>query len=103
MWKKILAISLALVMVLSLAACVPGPLAQEIVDGVVESLPDIKTYRFNVDVTMGVAAAFSGSFCKVSDTADTGNKRPIRSVKYKISGGTLKPSIRLKGPCLLQQ
>ena len=56
MWKKILAISLALVMVLSLAACVPGPLAQEIVDGVVESLPDIKTYRFNVDVTMGVAA-----------------------------------------------
>jgi len=56
MWKKILAISLALAMVLSLAACVPGPLAQEIVDGVVESLPDIKTYRFKVDVTIDVAA-----------------------------------------------
>jgi hypothetical protein len=56
MWKRILTISLALAMVLPMSACAPGPLAQEIVDGVVESLPDIKTYRFNVDVAIDVAA-----------------------------------------------
>jgi hypothetical protein len=56
MWKKILAISLVLTMVLSLMACVQLPPSQEIVAGVIESLPDIKTYRFKVDVTIGVTA-----------------------------------------------
>ncbi len=60
MWKKILTISLSLAMVLSLAACVPGALAQEIVDGVVESLDDIKTYQFDMDMTMDIAAEAEG-------------------------------------------
>ena len=60
MWKKFLTISLALAMVLSLAACAPGPLAQEIVDGVVESLDDIKTYQFDMDMTMDIAAEAEG-------------------------------------------
>ncbi len=51
MWKKCLTISLALAMVISLAACSPGLSAQEIVDGVVESLPDIKTYQFVLFLT----------------------------------------------------
>ena len=60
MWKKFLTISLSLAMVLSLAACVPVSLAQEIVDGVVESLPDIKTYQFDMDMTMDIAAEAEG-------------------------------------------
>ena len=52
MWTKILTVSLVLVMVLSLAACAKEPSAQEIVDGVIESLDDIRTYQFDMDMTM---------------------------------------------------
>jgi len=52
MWKKILTTSLELVVVLSLAACVGEPSAQEIVDGVFESPDNISTYQFDMDMTM---------------------------------------------------
>jgi len=60
MWTKILTVSLALVMVLSLAACAKEPSAQEIVDGVIESLDDIRTYQFDMDMTMDVAGEAEG-------------------------------------------
>ena len=60
MWTKILTVSLALVMVLSLAACAKEPSAQEIVDGVIESLDDIRTYQFDMDMTMDMAGEVEG-------------------------------------------
>ena len=55
MFKKVLAITLLLVMVLSLAACKSGPSAQEIVDGVIESLDDIRTYQFDMEMNIDMA------------------------------------------------
>ena len=52
MWKKVLPLGLALVMVLSFAACAGEPSAQEIVDGVFESPDDISTYQFDMDMTI---------------------------------------------------
>jgi len=60
MWTKILTVSLALVMVLSLAACAKEPSAQEIVDGVIESLDDIRTYQFDMDMTLNIAGEAEG-------------------------------------------
>ena len=64
MWTKILTVSLALVMVLSLAACTKEggelPSSQEIVNGVIESLDDIRTYQFDMDMTMDVAGEAEG-------------------------------------------
>ena len=45
MWKNILTMSLVLVMVLPFTACAQEPSAQEIVDGVIESFDNIKTYQ----------------------------------------------------------
>lgn len=62
MWKKILTMSLVLVMVLSFAACgeeaeeeAELPSAQEIIDGVIESLDDITTYQFDMEMNMDMA------------------------------------------------
>ena len=53
-------------MVLSLAACALGPLAQEIVDGVVESLDVIKTYQFDMDMTMDMAVEAEGETVEIA-------------------------------------
>ncbi|MFC2032847.1 hypothetical protein ACFLUS_05810 [Chloroflexota bacterium] len=73
MWKKILTTGLVLVMVLSLTACGEArlPSAQEIIDGVIESLDEIRTYHFDTGfnlemageaevVEMSIAVGFSG-------------------------------------------
>ena len=64
MRKKILSMSLVLVMVLSFPACagegVELPSAQEIVDGVIESLDDIRTGQFDMDMTMDMAGEAEG-------------------------------------------
>ncbi len=62
MRKKILTMSLMLVMVFSFTACaeeteeeVGLPSAQEIIDGVIESLGEIRTYQFEMDMTGDIA------------------------------------------------
>jgi len=70
MWKKILTISLALAMVLSLAACAQGPPAQEIVDGIIEALDDIKTYQFDMDMTMDMAGEAEGEAFEMTVVID---------------------------------
>jgi len=62
MWKKILCTSLVVVMVLSLTACERGtgeeaelPPAQEIVNGVIDSLEKIRTTQFDMNMTMDMA------------------------------------------------
>ena len=62
MVKKIFTISLVLIIALSFVACTGGdegeaglPSAQEIIDGVIEAQDDIRTYQFDVDMTMDMA------------------------------------------------
>lgn len=75
MWKKILTISLAMVMVLSLAACTKGdvelPSSQEIVNEVIESLDDIRTYQFDMDMTMDVAGEAEGEAFEMTIVMDS--------------------------------
>ena len=77
MWKKILTVSLALVMVLSLAACAEEageegglPSAQEIVDCVMQSLDDIRTYQFDMDMIMDMAGEGEGETFEVTMVMD---------------------------------
>jgi hypothetical protein len=67
MCKKISTISLTLIMVLSFAACEeeigeePGlPSTQEIVDGVLESLDNIRTFRFDMDMAIDISGEADG-------------------------------------------
>jgi outer membrane lipoprotein-sorting protein len=60
MWKKMVSISLVLVMVLSFTACAKEPSAQEIIDGVFESYDNVKTYKFDLDMTMDATGEAEG-------------------------------------------
>ena len=60
MQRITLAISLVLVMVLSLTACAKEPTAQEIVDNVIESFGNIRTYQFAMDMTQDQAGEAEG-------------------------------------------
>ena len=58
MSKRILAISLVLVAVFSFTACDGGeelPPAEEIIDGVIEAMDDIRTQEFDIDMTLDMA------------------------------------------------
>jgi len=77
MWKKILTMSLTMVMVLSLAACAEEageegglPSAQEIVDGVMQSLDDIRTHQFDMDMTMDMAGEGEGETFEMTMVMD---------------------------------
>lgn len=63
MWKKIFTLFLALTVAFPLIACGEEaaeeeklPSTQAIVDSVIESLDDIRTYQFDVDMTMNVTS-----------------------------------------------
>jgi outer membrane lipoprotein-sorting protein len=60
MWKIILTISLVLVIVLSFTACAKEPSAQEIVDGVIESFDNIRTYQFDSVMTQDMVGEAEG-------------------------------------------
>lgn len=56
MWKKILPIGLVLVTLLSFTACGEElPSAQEIIDGAIESADDIKSHKFDMDMSLEAA------------------------------------------------
>ena len=58
MLKRTLAISLVLVAVLSFTACEEGeelPSAEEIIDGVIEAMGDVRTQEFDMNMAMGMA------------------------------------------------
>ena len=55
MFKIILAVTVVLVVAFSFISCEREPSVQEIVDGVIESFDDIKTYQFDLDMTMYTA------------------------------------------------
>ena len=67
MFKKVLAIFLALAMLLSFAACGDGagggaglPSAEEIIERAVGALDGIKTYQFDMDMNMDMAGEVEG-------------------------------------------
>jgi len=60
MWKKILTMSLVLVMVLSFTTCAGLPSAQEIVDGVIEAQDDIRTYEYEMDMSLNEVSTVEG-------------------------------------------
>ncbi len=70
MWKKFLTIPVALVMVLSLAACVQLPPAQEIVNNVIEAWDDIRTCEFEMDMTMDMVAEAEGEAVEMTIVMD---------------------------------
>ncbi len=90
MWKKILTMSLALVMVLSFTACaeeteeeVELPSAQEIVDGVIESFDNIRTYQFDMDVTMDMAGEAEGEALEQTVTMDNSGTLDLENVQMR--------------------
>jgi hypothetical protein len=72
MARKILAVSLLLVMALSFIACggeTSSP-AQEIVDGAVQALDDIQAYEFEMDMAMDMAAESEGEKAEMTMETD---------------------------------
>jgi len=65
----------AVSLILTLAACDKEggelPLAQEIVNGVIESLDDMRTYQFDMDMTMDMAGEAEGEAFEVNMTMDS--------------------------------
>ena len=84
MWKKIGALSLVLVMVLSFTACAGLPSAQEIVDGVIESLDEIRTYQFDMDMTGGIAAEAEGEAYEATVVIDSNGVLDLENRQMKI-------------------
>jgi hypothetical protein len=92
MWKRVLTISLALVMVLSLAACtkedeeeVGLPSAQEIVDGVIESLDNIKTYQFDMDMTMERVVEVGGEVFEGTVVTDSSGALDVENRQMRMN------------------
>lgn len=91
MWKKILTISLLLVIGLSLTtACaqeieeeVELPTAQEIVDGAIESFDKIKTYQFDMIMTMDMAGEVEGEALEQTVTMDNSGTLDLENVQMK--------------------
>jgi hypothetical protein len=94
--------SLVLVMVLSFTACteeteeeVELPSAQEIVDGVIESLDEIKSHKFDTSVSLVMAGEAEGEAVEftiefnISGAVDIENKQ----IKVVITGSYIMPGV----------
>ena len=86
MGKKIVAISLALVMVLSFTACGGEqlPSAQEIVDGTTQALDDIRTYEFEIDMTMGMSSEAEGETFEMTMGTDTSGELDLDNQQMRM-------------------
>jgi len=81
MWKKIWIMSLVLVMVLSFTACAKEPSAQEIVDGVIESFDNIKTYEFDMYMTQDQAGEAEGEVLEQTVTIDNSGTLDLENLQ----------------------
>ena len=93
MLRKILAISLVPVVVLSFTTCGEGeelPSAQEIVDGVIESFDNIRTYQFNLDMTMEAVGEFEGEATEHTVTMKNSGTLDLENLQMKtdLSAGS---------------
>ena len=83
MGRKIVAISLALVMVLSFTACGEElPPAEEIVDGAMEAMEDLRTCQFDLEMTMDMDGEAEGESIDVNAEMDLSGALDIEN--YQI-------------------
>lgn len=85
MWKKILPMGLVLVVVFSFAACVGEPSAQEIVDGVIESLDDIRTCQLDMDMTIDAAGETEGEVFEATIAMDFSGALDIENRQMRMN------------------
>ena len=85
MWKKILTMSLVLVVVSSFIACgeVGLPSAQEIIDGVIESFDNIRTYQFDMDMTQDQTGEAEGEAFEQTVTMDNSGTLDLENVQMR--------------------
>ena len=84
MRKKILVIFLAmLVLVLAFTACAQEPSAQEIVDSVIESGDNIKTYQFDLEMTMDMTGEAAGE--AVAQTVKVSTRGKLDLDNFRMS------------------
>ncbi len=86
MWKKMVALSLLLFVVLSFTACGDAglPSAQEIIDGVIESFDNIRTYQFDMDMTMDVAGESEGGAVGSTMTMASSGTLDLENVQMRV-------------------
>ena len=60
------------------------PSAQEIVEGVIESMDEIRTYRFDVDMTSGIAAEAEGEVVEMTMVMDLNGVLDLEDRQMKI-------------------
>jgi outer membrane lipoprotein-sorting protein len=84
MWKKMVSISLVLVMVLSFTACAKEPSAQEIIDGVMESFDNIKTYQFDLDMTMHATGVAEGDSLEHTVMMDNSGTLDLENLQMQV-------------------
>ena len=70
MWKRVATMSLVLLVFLSLNTCAKEPSAQEIIDGVIESFDNIRTYQFDLVMTQYQAGEAEGEVLLQTVTVD---------------------------------
>ena len=83
MCKKILGMSLVLAIILSFGACAKEPSAQEIVDGVIESFDNIRTYQFDMDMTQDQAGEAEGEAFEQTVTMDNSGTLDLENVQMR--------------------
>lgn len=88
-----LAISLVLVMVLCFTACEKEPSAQEIVDGVIKSMDEIKSHKYDVGVSLGMAGEAEGEAVELTMEFDLSGAMGIenKQINLAITGSVLFP------------
>jgi len=84
MGKIILTISLVLAIITSFGACSKEPSAQEIVDGVIDSLDEIRTYQFDIDMTVGIAGEAEGEKVEATMVIDLDGAWDLENSQMKI-------------------
>jgi hypothetical protein len=82
--RKIAAISLVLVMVLSFAACAKEPSTQEIIDGTIQSMYQVNTYQFEMDMTMDMTGEAEGEAFEMTMTMDSSGAIDNTSRRMRI-------------------
>jgi hypothetical protein len=81
MWKKILTMSLMLAIVLSFTACAQEPSAQEIVDGVIESFDNIRTYQFDLVMTQDMVGEAEGEVLEQTVAVDNSGTLDLENLQ----------------------
>lgn len=105
MWRKITLLFLVIVIVLSFTACGKGteeeagiPPAQEIIDGVIVSFDNIKTYQFDLDMTMHATGEEEGEIFEHTVTMDNSGTLDLenKQMKTDLSAGSGDEMIRVE-------